>query len=204
MNMKPLLGPVVVAALLAVSIPVFAQQGGQAPRPAPQAQQGGGARLSPAVIAVVDMQVVMRETIAAKSIRDQIERQRQTYQTDITKRENELRAQEQELGRQRTLLSADAFAERRRGFETQVGDFQKQLNARKRQLEQAYADNMKQVETALARILEQLASERGLSVILPKQATLLSANALDITRDVQTRIDRDIPRVTVRLPPLQN
>lgn len=174
----------------------------QAPAAAPAPQPG--ARLPPAVIAVVDLQVIMRETTAAKGIRDQIEKQRQTYQGEISKRENELRAAEQELGRQRTLLSADAFAERRRGFETQVGEFQKQVNARKRQLDQAFQDSMKQVETVTAEILAQIAGERGINLVLPKQGTFLSANELDITKDVQQRVERKIQRVTVKLPPLQN
>ena len=72
-------------------------------------------------VAVVDIQRVMRDSAAAKSIQGQIEKMRGSYQQEITKQENELRNAEQELNRQRTLVSPEAFNERRRQFDERDG-----------------------------------------------------------------------------------
>jgi Skp family chaperone for outer membrane proteins len=177
-----------------------------APRPAAPAAAPSsppGTPLPPATIGIVDMMQINQSASAPKGIREQMEKQLATFQAEIQKRENELRTADQEVQQQRTLLSADAFAERRRGFEQQLGEAQRVAAARKRQLDQAYNDGMQEVDVVLKNILGEIATERALTIILPKQSTLLSANALDLTRDVQLRLDKKLPRVTIKLPPLQ-
>src|SRR5690606_23378534 len=78
----------------------------QAADPLPQAR-----------IAFIDVQGVLRASEAARTVRDQIEAQRSRYQEEISKQERELRAMEQELVQQRSVLAPDAFQQRRQQFE---------------------------------------------------------------------------------------
>src|SRR5688500_16951311 len=75
------------------------------------------AELPAPVIAVVDVQYILQESVASKNIQKQLDAQRQTYQNEISKQEEKLRAAEQELNQQRSNLSADAFSQKRREFE---------------------------------------------------------------------------------------
>ena len=63
-------------------------------------------------LGVVDMQRIMRDSIAAGKVRTEIETRQTEYREQISTRENELREQQGELERQRTILSPEAFAAR--------------------------------------------------------------------------------------------
>lgn len=204
---RPWLARIAVGMLVAglAATPASAQQR-PAAAPAPQPQAPAGAPPGPikaAVIAVVDIQLVMRDVPAVKGIRDQIEKQRSVYQAEISKRENELRAAEQDLGKQRSVLAEAAFNDRVKAFEQQVGEFQRQVNAKRAQLDQGFGNAMKVVEDAMAEVMTQVATERQINIIMDKRFLTLSANDLDVTRDVETRLAQKLPSVTVKLPPLQ-
>jgi Skp family chaperone for outer membrane proteins len=176
-KLKPLLlaAGLVVAALAAA--PAYAQQN----------------------IAVVDIQRIMRESSATKSITDQIEKQRNTYQQDITKQENELRNAEQELNKQRTIISPEAFAERRRAFEQRVGNLQRDVQNRKRDLDKSLNGATTTVQNALRDIIGALVTERKYTLILIKSQTAYNAPELEVTEEVLKRINAKLP--SVKVPP---
>ena len=62
-------------------------------------------------IGVIDINMIIRDAKAFNSIREQISKYKEVYQAEIQKEEEALRNANQELARQRTLLSAEAFAE---------------------------------------------------------------------------------------------
>ncbi|MBT7293901.1 MAG: hypothetical protein HN838_15365, partial [Rhodospirillaceae bacterium] len=65
--------------------------------------------IKPAVIGIVEIQAIMREALAAKSIQGQIEARRTRYQGEISAEEGRLRELEQELAKQRSVLSPEAY-----------------------------------------------------------------------------------------------
>lgn len=150
-------------------------------------------------VAVVDIQRILRESAASKSIHGQIEKQRAAYQQQITKQENELRSAEQELNKQRTLVSPEAFNERRRQFEQRVGNLQRDVQNRKRELDKAFSTAMRTVENSLRQVIEQLVSERRLTLVLVKTQTVYSAPELELTDEVMKRLNAKLP--SVKVPP---
>ncbi|MFQ5784002.1 MAG: OmpH family outer membrane protein [Alphaproteobacteria bacterium] len=150
-------------------------------------------------IAILDQQRILRESSAAIDIKDQIERQRRIYQDAMTKREQELRSVDQELTRQRTILAPEAFAQKRREFETQVAEVQRELQTRKRELDQAYGYGVKQIQRELNGIIVELAKERGFNLVLGRRQVIFANNAMDISGEVLKRLNQRLPNVTVPL-----
>jgi outer membrane protein len=194
----------IVGLLTAVCLPARAQTppAAPAPRGAPAAAPSTGP-LPVASIAIVDMAQIQEQASVMKSIRDQMQKEEASFRADLTKRETDLRAADQDLQQQRTLLSADAFNERRRNFEAQASESQRFMAARKRQLDAAFADGMHQVDIAMNEVLKDIARERGLNLILPRQGAMLADKGLDITDDVKRRLDGRLKTVAIKLPPLQ-
>ena len=185
-------------------LPAAAQTPARPAAAAPAAPAAARGPLPTPVIAVVDTQAIQEQTSAMKSFREQMQKEEQNIRSELTKRESDLRTAEQDLQQQRNLLSADAFAEKRRNFEAQVGEFQRYAASRKRQLEGAYNDGMRQVDQAMNGVLREIAAERGLNLIMPRGALMLLADTnLDITDDVKRRLDNRLKTVAVKLPPLQ-
>jgi Skp family chaperone for outer membrane proteins len=150
-------------------------------------------------IAVVDIQRIMRESNATKSITTQIEKQRTTYQQEITKQENDLRNAEQELNKQRTIISPEAFAERRRTFEQRVGNLQRDVQNRKRELDKSLNGATITVQNALRDIIGALVTERKYTLILIKSQTAYNAPEMEVTEEVLKRINAKLP--SVKVPP---
>ncbi len=158
--------------------------------------------LPPAVVAVVNYQRLLREAKAARQIREEIEARRRRYQEEIKKKEQELLEKEREITRQRSLLSPEAFAKKRREFEQEAAAVQRQVQERRRQLDAASASAYAEVRNAIIAVVGELAEERGFNLVLPSTAVLLFSPRLDLTEEVLAGIDARLPSVEVpEIPP---
>lgn len=150
------------------------------------------------VAAVVDHQRIMRDSKAAKSIQQQLEVRRKLYLDQLAKEEQRLAELGKELSRQRTVLAAEVFAQKRKEYEEAVQALQRASNERRRQLDEALGAANAQVRQALKEIVDELAETRGFNLVLPASAVLLFSPKIDITDEVMARLDRKLP--SVKLP----
>ncbi len=150
-------------------------------------------------VAVIDIQRLQRESSASKSIQSQMEKLQAAISQDIAKQENELRANKQELDRQRTLVSPEAFAERVRAFEQKYANLQRDVQNRKRELEKSAATAFGSVEKALREVVEQLVEERRLNLVVVKNLTMYNAPEYELTDEVLKRLNAKLP--SVKVPP---
>ncbi len=161
-----------------------------------------GQATPPAKIAILEFQRIMLESAAAIDIKVQVDQRRLAYQNEITKQEQVLRAAEQELARQATILAPDALAQKRREFEGRFAEVQTGMQARKRELDQAFAYGMKEVQRTLTIIIAVIAKERGFNLVLPHGQIIFADSSLDITNEVLRRLNAQLP--SVKVPLVQN
>jgi len=173
--------------LLVLAVGVLRLSGGA---PAVKAQE-----LAPAVIGIVEVQAIMREATAAKSLQEQIEARRTQYQIEISAEEERLRGVEQELARQRSILSPEAYAKRRRDFEGDVAAVQRIVVDRRRELDQAYAGGVRILQIEVTKIIEEIATKKGITLVLPQAQTLYVDKELRISREVLKLLDERLPDV---------
>lgn len=166
----------------------------------------GGASIAmaqdrPRAIGIVDVQKILRDSQASRSLRPQIEKLRKNYQSSVRKREAELRKASQELQRQRAILSPQAFAKRRNTYEEKARKAQVDFQQRKRQLDNAYGAAMRVIQKSMVVAAAKVAEERSFDIVLPKSLVLLADQNLDITGEVLSRIDKSLP--SVKLEPVE-
>ncbi|MCL6608468.1 MAG: OmpH family outer membrane protein [Geminicoccaceae bacterium] len=154
------------------------------------------------VAAVVDHQRIMRDSKAAKSIQQQLEVRRKLYLDQLAKEEQRLAEVGKELARQRGVLAAEVFAQKRKEYEEAVQALQRASNERRRQLDEALGAANNQVRQVLKEIVDELAEARGFNLVLPASAVLLFSPKIDITEEVMARLDRKLP--SVKLPEAAN
>ena len=97
-------------------------------------------------MAVVDFQLILRESVAAKAIREYIEEKQRQYREQIKSKEDELRLAQEELARQRTILSPEAYAQRESDFQKRVEAVQREVADRNKELDNALGYGMQQVQ----------------------------------------------------------
>lgn len=176
---------VLAAALLALAV---------APQPL-SAQEVPGIRLG-----ILDVGRALRDTTAVQGIRSQLNTYMDSYRADTQKEEQSLRAAQDELGRKRTVLSAEAFAVERQKLEQRLANAQAKVQDRRQSLERVHAEAMQKVQDALASIVSSIAKERGLTLILRKDQTLFALPAYEITDEALKRLDKQLPSVKIGNP----
>ena len=185
--------------LWALTLPALAQQ-------APPAKGEGEKKLQKGEIevqipvAIIDVQVILVDAKAVKNIREQIAKFGTQFEEEIEKERNKIRTANQELARQRTILSPEAFAEKRRKFEQRVVKVQRLVQQRQRELDKSRNEAMIVLNKAYTEIVWKIAKELNLAVILRKNQTAYAVPSLDITRKVLTRLDEKLPTVKVSKP----
>ncbi len=147
------------------------------------------------VFAIIDVQRVLRESIAVKSLSRDIEQRKGQYQDELRKREEALRQADQELTRQRSILSAEVYAQKRGELERKVASHQREARKRKRGLEQLFASGMSKVRNELAKIAREIAEERGLDLILSKATVVIVKPEFEITEEAVSRLNTRLPDV---------
>jgi len=158
------------------------------------------AKLPPAVAAIIDVQRILQESLAAKSVQQQLESQRSHFQTQIEAEENDLRQAEDDLAKSRDQLAAAVYTDHEQQLRQHFLTVEQHVEARRKLLDQAFTDSMNTVRAALLEIVNQAAHAHGATLVIVKQQTLWSDATLDITDEVLDQLNRKLPYVNVAMP----
>jgi Skp family chaperone for outer membrane proteins len=159
------------------------------------------AALPSPVVAVVDVQRILQESLAAQSVQKQLEAQRSKFQTEISAEESELRQAEQDLTKMRGNVGADIYAEKEQQLRQRFSTVERHVQSRRKALDQASTDSMNTVRKSLLEAVGVVAHEHGANLVIVKQQVLWSDKAMDITDEVLVRLNKTIPQVQVKVVP---
>ena len=162
---------------------------------APRAQE-----LAPPVLAIIDVQKVLRDSTAVSALSRKIEEQKVLHQEELREQERALRDADQELARQRSILSPEAYAKKRGELEQRVATLQREARNRKRGLDKVFTQGMIKVQAELARVAKEIAEERGLDLILSKATVVLVKPKFELTQEVVRRLNDRLPDLPAAEP----
>ena len=155
--------------------------------------------LAPPVLAVIDLQKVRRDSIAVQALSKRIAEQKSHHQDELREQERALRDADQELSRQRSILSPEAYAKKRGDLERRIASLQRDARARKRALDKLFAQGMAKVQAELTEVAKEIAKEMGLDLVLTKTTVVLVKPKFELTQEVLRRLNARMPD----LPPVQ-
>ena len=149
-------------------------------------------------IAVVNIQGIMKDSKAAKSVRSQLESKQKAYQAQISKMEESMQKEEQELGKQRSVLSQEAFEKKVQDFRTKATKMQRDVQGKKATLDSAFEGALNDIQKVVSEIISTLAKEKGFQVAVPTSQLLYAEPAIDISDEVLSRLNKKLPKVSVK------
>src|SRR5579871_2323386 len=76
---------------------------------AARGQQAAPPQVAAPVIITVDVQQILRDSLVAKDVQAQMDQRTDRYTKEVTSQENELQRTQEELEKERTTLTPDAF-----------------------------------------------------------------------------------------------
>lgn len=158
----------------------------------------------PPKIAIVDVQAVMREAKAAKSARDQMNAIARKEQTTFAAEEKKLRAKDQELLQQRSLLTPEVYAQRQQALQVEVGRLQRRSRDLRLALDQGFKSTMERIQLIMIDEIRKISSEFDLNLVVPRSQIVLAVDDYDITRTTLERLDKRLPSIELKLEKREN
>lgn len=158
-------------------------------------------------IAVVDMQAVLKGTVTGKAAAKKFEDARDKKKASLEKQGKDLQHREKALMDKRNEIMqkiqelqgkqppeelkqrASALETDAKKFEQDSMDFEMAKQKAVEELGKKEAELLKPIETLMKTKIDDLAKERGFTMVLNKQVTVFVADALDITAEVIKRCD---------------
>ena len=179
----------------------FAQTPAAAPAAPAAAPAAAGPALIPPTVAIVDMQRILVESAAGKSIQSQLETERRKIRDQITRMDDELKNAQNQFLRQRSVLSPENASEQQQGLQRKQADAQRVVQGLQEAFQRGESDAVNVVGDNMRDIVQQLAAERRIGLVVNKQAVIAMADKnMDITDDVIQRLNTKLPTVAVTIP----
>jgi outer membrane protein len=189
---------VALVGALTVLPSAFAQTPAAAPAAAPVV---AGPPLTPPTVAVVDMQRVLVESAAGKSIQSQLDTERRKIRDQITRMQDELKSQQNQFIRTRSVMAPEAASEQQQQLQRKEADAQRTLQDRQEAFQRGESDAVNVVTDNMRDIVQQIAAERHVGMVVRKELVISMADKnMDITDDVVQRLNTKLPSVTVTIP----
>ena len=149
------------------------------------------------VIAVLDVQQVLRRAVAAKRIRKLMEARRKEFDEEISEERLQLQGEENQLRKQSTILSPEAMNNKRRVLENKVSDLRRKAEQKRGILNRAFNGATRELRQEIAKVLADLMKERNITLTLARKAVLVFDQRLSVTEEVLKRLDKNLPNVKI-------
>lgn len=149
-------------------------------------------------IAVVNIQQIMRDSGAAKSVREQLQNKQKSFQSELDAKEKALQKEDQELVKQQANLSKEAFEQKVNSFRQKAMSARQEIQNKKAQLDKGFQGALNQIQTTTLDIVKEVASEKGYNIVLSSSQVLYNGPNMDITGEVLARLNKKLPNVSVK------
>lgn len=149
-------------------------------------------------IAVINIQSIMHDSTAAKSVKSQLDAKQKSYQDELSKKEEKLNKEDQELAKQKDILSKEEFEKKFRKLKQEVVEGQKDVQSKKAALDKAFAQALNDIQKSVYDIVSEISKERGYIMVVPTSQILYADQKLDISAEVLQKLNKNLPDLKVK------
>lgn len=144
-------------------------------------------------IIIVDVQGVLMSSVVGKDIKKQFDDKQAAFMKEIEVEEGELKKTEQDLLRQRTVLSQDVFAKKKAEFDERMVALNTKFQKNRQILEEAFNLARTDVESKLLDVIKEVKIEQSANLVLPAQQVIMGDDQMDVTNEVLARFNKKVP-----------
>lgn len=157
------------------------------------------ARAEAPTIAIVDVEKVLTESKASKSLQAQLQTKKESFQKEFSLKEKQLRETETALLAEREKITAEEFAKKRKAYEERIMETRKLFQKSRNSLDQGVAKAMVELRKNIVEATAKIADEKGYDVVLTRESVLIAEKNLDITADVLKALDARISNIPLNV-----
>lgn len=150
-------------------------------------------------VAVIDIQLIIRESKAMRAVREEVAGLREKFRAEVAQEEGRFREEREKLLRQRGVLTPQAFGRRRNQLVSKFASVQRELQAKSRGLEAASAATLREFQKSLVEVVAELAKERGYTLVLARSRVPYTHPTYLETQEVLKRLNQKLPVLKLQM-----
>lgn len=155
-----------------------------------------------AVIVMIDTQKIYAECTACKAAQTQLQTQMQQLQQLAQSLGQPLRTEAEAIQKAVGDKAPDAAMQTRiEALQTKQNQANQQIQQREQAFQRNRAYVAQQIGAKLEPIFTQVMQAHGANLAVDSQATLAAASSLDVTNEVMTQLNAQLPSVSTTAPP---
>ena len=148
-------------------------------------------------IGVVDLNYILSESDAAVDAAKQIEDIAKKIEEEIKNTDQNLIDEQNKLIESQQIMAPAAFDEKRKEYENKVQNYNVTRQEKLMSIDRIVSESRNEVLNSLRPILEEIANDNGITVLLEKNSVLLNAENMDITKEALKALNKKLPSIEV-------
>ena len=146
-------------------------------------------------VVYVDLNMIMNNSIAGKSISSQLESNHKKNILKFQKIEEDLKNEEAKIISQKNVISKEEFEKKIIDLRNKANKFRKERNNNINNLNNQRLEATAKMITLIRPILSEYSDKNSISLILDKKNIIIGKTALDITEDILKIVDEKINKI---------
>ena len=146
-------------------------------------------------VVYVDLNMIMNNSIAGKSISSQLEANHKKNILKFEKIEEELKNEEAKIISQKNVISKEEFEKKIIDLRNKANKFRKERNNNINNLNNQRLEATAKMITLIRPILSEYSDKNSISLIVDKKYIIIGKTVLDITADILKMVDKKIGKI---------
>ena len=146
-------------------------------------------------IVYIDLNKIMRNSIAGKSITSQLENNHKKNISKFKNIEEELKKEEAEIISQKNVITKEEFEKKIIDLRDKANKFRKERNDNINNLNNQRLEATSKMITLVRPILSEFSDKNSISLIIDKKNIIIGKSLLDITDDILKIVDEKIGKI---------
>ena len=148
-------------------------------------------------VVYVDLNMIMNNSIAGKSISSQLEANHKKNILKFEKIEEELKNEEAKIISQKNVISKEEFEKKIIDLRNKANKFRKERNNNINNLNNQRLEATAKMITLIRPILSEYSDKNSISLIVDKKYIIIGKTVLDITDDILKIVDEKIGKIQI-------
>ena len=146
----------------------------------------------------IDMDFIMNNSLAGKSIMKQMDKKKALNIKNFTKQEETLKNEENKLISQKNVLDKKKFEEQVNAFQNKVSGYKSNRNKIANEFSKKLTNAQKKLTNTLTPILANYSAQNSISFIIPKKNIIIGKTELDLTNTILKLLDSKVKSIEVK------
>ena len=143
-------------------------------------------------ILILDLDYVINNSSAGKSIITQIEKKQKQLFNEYKKKEEQLKAEETQLVSQKNILDEKQFKQKAEKFKSKVDKFNSDKNNSVNELKQKQKKAQSVLSKEIIKIVGKYAAGKSAPIILHKQSIIIGKTEFEITKEIMDLLNKEL------------